>query len=30
VIDRRYAVVPGVVNVTWKTFLVDIGMRYYW
>jgi hypothetical protein len=28
-IDRRYAVVPGV-DVSWKTFLVDIGMRYYW
>lgn len=29
VIDRRFAVTPDV-NVSWKTFLVDIGMRYYW
>lgn len=29
VIDRRFAVTPDV-KVTWKTFLVDIGMRYYW
>ena len=28
-IARRYAVVPGV-NVSWKTFILDIGMRYYW
>ena len=29
VIDRRFAVTPDV-DVSWKTFLVDIGMRYYW
>jgi hypothetical protein len=29
VIDRRFAVTPDL-NVSWKTFLVDIGMRYYW
>ncbi len=29
VINRRFAITPDV-NVSWKTYLVDIGMRYYW
>jgi hypothetical protein len=29
VIDRRFGVTPDV-DVSWKTFLANVGLRYYW
>jgi len=28
-VNRRFRVVP-VVDVSWSTFVVSIGLRYYW